>query len=89
MRGLRVLYISSYPPREAQSELLLKHVLIYTHALVLQFLTRFLHFRSAYNIRKMSETMKALRFHGKKDLRLEQVPVPKCGPGQVKVCHIH
>ncbi|KAI9893378.1 MAG: hypothetical protein M1814_006674 [Vezdaea aestivalis] len=30
-------------------------------------------------------TMRALRFHGKKDLRLEQVPVLECGKGQVKL----
>jgi len=29
--------------------------------------------------------MKALRFHGQKDIRLEQVEVPKCGKDQVKV----
>ncbi|KAL8695876.1 MAG: hypothetical protein Q9224_003104 [Gallowayella concinna] len=29
--------------------------------------------------------MKALRFHGQKDLRLEKIEVPKCGSGQVKV----
>ncbi|KAM0804478.1 hypothetical protein BDR22DRAFT_602578 [Usnea florida] len=29
--------------------------------------------------------MKALRFHGQKDLRLDQVPIPQCGRGQVKV----
>ncbi|PSK60396.1 hypothetical protein B9Z65_546 [Elsinoe australis] len=30
-------------------------------------------------------TMTALRFHGKHDLRVEQVPVPECKKGQVKV----
>ncbi|KAL8731168.1 MAG: hypothetical protein Q9166_003575 [cf. Caloplaca sp. 2 TL-2023] len=29
--------------------------------------------------------MKAVRFHGQKDIRLEDVEVPKCGKGQVKV----
>lgn len=29
--------------------------------------------------------MKALRFHGQKDLRLEDVEIPICGKGQVKV----
>lgn len=29
--------------------------------------------------------MKALRFHGKGDLRLEEIAVPSCGAGQVKV----
>lgn len=29
--------------------------------------------------------MKAVRFHGQKDIRLEDVEVPKCGEGQVKV----
>ena len=29
--------------------------------------------------------MKALRFHGQKDIRLDEVEVPKCGKGQVKV----
>lgn len=30
-------------------------------------------------------TMKAVRFHGKEDLRYEDILEPKCGPGQVKV----
>lgn len=29
--------------------------------------------------------MKAVRFHGQKDIRLEEVEEPKCGRGQVKV----
>jgi len=29
--------------------------------------------------------MKALVFHGKNDLRLEDIPEPQCGAGQVKV----
>ncbi len=29
--------------------------------------------------------MKALRFHGQKDIRLEEVEIPRCGKGQVKV----
>lgn len=33
----------------------------------------------------MSESMRALRLHGPNDLRLEQVPVPEPGPGQVLI----
>lgn len=33
----------------------------------------------------MGETMQAVRFHGKGDLRYEQVPVPAVEKGQVKV----
>lgn len=29
--------------------------------------------------------MKALRFHGQKDIRLDDVEIVKCGRGQVKV----
>lgn len=29
--------------------------------------------------------MKALRFHGQKDIRLEEIEVPKCGKAQIKV----
>lgn len=29
--------------------------------------------------------MKALRFHGKEDLRLDEIAIPSCGKGQVKV----
>ncbi|EMC96855.1 hypothetical protein BAUCODRAFT_90175 [Baudoinia panamericana UAMH 10762] len=29
--------------------------------------------------------MKAVRFHGKEDLRVEDIPEPKCGKGQIKV----
>lgn len=29
--------------------------------------------------------MKAVRFHGKLDLRYEDIPNPKCGKGQVKI----
>lgn len=29
--------------------------------------------------------MKALRFHGQKDIRLDDVPVPELGPGKVKI----
>ena len=32
-----------------------------------------------------SKTMKAVRFHGKEDLRYEDIPEPTCGKGQVKV----
>ena len=31
------------------------------------------------------ETMKAARWHGKKDVRIEEVEVPKVQPHQVKV----
>jgi hypothetical protein len=33
----------------------------------------------------MASTMKALRFHGKKDLRLEDIPLPPVDKGKVKV----
>ncbi|KAK4548062.1 hypothetical protein LTR36_010782 [Oleoguttula mirabilis] len=29
--------------------------------------------------------MKAVRFHGKEDLRLEDIPEPQCGKGQIKI----
>jgi len=29
--------------------------------------------------------MQAVRFHGKLDIRLEEIPIPVCGKGQVKV----
>jgi D-arabinose 1-dehydrogenase-like Zn-dependent alcohol dehydrogenase len=29
--------------------------------------------------------MNAVRFHGKEDLRYEQVPEPDCGKGQIKI----
>ncbi|KAF2717792.1 GroES-like protein [Polychaeton citri CBS 116435] len=29
--------------------------------------------------------MKAVRFHGKEDLRYEDIPEPRCGPGQIKI----
>ncbi|KAK5116376.1 hypothetical protein LTR62_007923 [Meristemomyces frigidus] len=32
-----------------------------------------------------SGTMRALRFHGKEDLRLDTVPTPLCGKGQLKI----
>ena len=31
------------------------------------------------------EQMKAVRFHGKEDLRFENIPEPKCVPGKIKV----
>jgi threonine dehydrogenase-like Zn-dependent dehydrogenase len=31
------------------------------------------------------DTMKALRFHGQRDLRFEDIPVPAVGKGQVKI----
>ncbi|QDS73804.1 hypothetical protein FKW77_005945 [Venturia effusa] len=33
----------------------------------------------------MGETMQAVRFHGKGDLRYEQIPIPTVGKGQVKI----
>lgn len=30
-------------------------------------------------------TMRAVRYYGKKDVRLDHVPIPICGKGQVKV----
>lgn len=32
--------------------------------------------------------MKAVRFHGKHDIRVDQVPVPACGSDEVLVCSI-
>lgn len=29
--------------------------------------------------------MNAVRFHGKEDIRFEQVPEPECGKGQIKI----
>lgn len=29
--------------------------------------------------------MRAARYHGKEDIRIEEIPRPTCGPGQVKV----
>jgi threonine dehydrogenase-like Zn-dependent dehydrogenase len=34
----------------------------------------------------MGSTMKAVVFHGKNDLRFEDVPIPDVKKGQVKVC---
>ena len=36
-----------------------------------------------------SRMMKALRFHGQNDIRLEDVEIPKCGMDQVKVGSYH
>ena len=33
----------------------------------------------------MTEIMQAVRFHGKTDIRLESIAIPKCGKDQVKV----
>ena len=33
----------------------------------------------------MTSTMKAIRLHGKKDLRLDEIPIPEVKDGQVKV----
>ncbi|KAI9810687.1 MAG: hypothetical protein M1827_006146 [Pycnora praestabilis] len=35
------------------------------------------------------QTMKAVRFHGQRDIRLEDIEVPKCGKGQVKDEDLH
>lgn len=32
-----------------------------------------------------NKTMRAVRFHGQRDLRLEDIPEPQVGKGQVKV----
>lgn len=32
-----------------------------------------------------TKTMKAVRFHGQRDLRLEDIPEPQVGKGQIKV----
>ena len=29
--------------------------------------------------------MRAVRLHGKKDIRLDEIPEPQCGPDQIKV----
>jgi len=29
--------------------------------------------------------MNAVRFHGREDLRFEQIPEPECGKGQIKI----
>jgi len=44
-------------------------------------------FKQAYDTKGEGEgkTMRALRFHGQKDIRLDQIPIPICGIGQVKV----
>lgn len=31
------------------------------------------------------KVMNAVRFHGREDLRFEQVPEPECGKGQIKI----
>jgi hypothetical protein len=31
------------------------------------------------------DSMRAVRYYGQKDIRLESVPIPICGKGQVKV----
>src|SRR5215217_7908525 len=33
----------------------------------------------------LEDTMKALRFYAPEDVRLEDVPEPECGPGEVKL----
>lgn len=35
--------------------------------------------------KKMNGQMKAVRYHGKEDLRFEEIAEPKCGKGQIKV----
>ncbi|CAL3964075.1 unnamed protein product [Diplocarpon coronariae] len=41
----------------------------------------------AYNFKQAPGPgmMRALRFHGQQDIRLDQIPIPVCGKGQVKV----
>lgn len=37
-------------------------------------------------VAKMSaQMMRAARYHGKEDIRIEQIPVVPCGPGQIKI----
>ena len=36
-------------------------------------------------VESSSRMMKAVRFHGQRDIRLDEVPIPVCGKGQVKV----
>jgi hypothetical protein len=45
--------------------------------------------RHGHSWLSMSPTMKALRFHGQKDLRYEDVPLPEVKDGQVKVSYTH
>lgn len=33
--------------------------------------------------------MRAVRFHGRADIRLDEIEEPVCGYGQVKVCQIN
>lgn len=35
---------------------------------------------------RTSFKMRAVRFHGRQDIRLDEVDEPVCGDGQVKVC---
>jgi hypothetical protein len=37
-------------------------------------------------IARTALTMRAVRFHGRKDIRLDEVDEPNCGRDQVKVC---
>jgi len=39
----------------------------------------------SFNSLPTMATMKAVRFHGNQDLRLDEIPVAKVGPDQVKV----
>lgn len=50
-------------------------------------LTMAYNFKQAYDAKVdgAEKTMRALRFHGQKDIRLDQIPIPLCGKGQVKV----
>lgn len=38
---------------------------------------------------KTTPVMKAARFHGRGDIRVEEIEEPTCGKGQVKVCFTH
>lgn len=44
-------------------------------------------FKQTYDAKAegVDHTMRAMRFHGQKDIRLDQIPIPNCGKGQVKV----
>ncbi|KAH6710828.1 hypothetical protein BKA61DRAFT_612491 [Leptodontidium sp. MPI-SDFR-AT-0119] len=44
-------------------------------------------FKQTYDAKAegVDHTMRAMRFHGQKDIRLDQILIPNCGKGQVKV----
>lgn len=43
-------------------------------------------FTSSVETPSLAKMMKAVRFHGRRDIRLDDVPIPQCGRAQVKVC---